>query len=104
MFTPGLNDAVRTSALTPLTEEPGPEMVPDWNNIGIFATGIALGVVLGATAALLVAPSSGRELRGRVARKFGRGGDSDSVWDELAGEFARAKAKLTRANDRDDED
>lgn len=99
MFTPGLNDQVRTSALTPLTEEPGPEMVPDWNNIGIFATGIALGVVLGATVALLVAPESGRELRGRVARKFGRG-DTDSVWDELAGELARAKDHLARAREK----
>ena len=104
MFTTGLNDPVRTSALIPLTEEPGPEMVPDWDNIGIFATGLALGVVLGATAALLVAPGSGRELRGRVARKFGRGGDADSVWDELAGELARAKAHLAGDEEKSSDD
>ena len=83
----------RKSALTPLIEEPAPEMVPDWNNIGLFATGIALGAVLGATVALFVAPGSGKELRGRVARRFGRGGRDGSVWEELADELARAERR-----------
>ncbi|MDQ6717262.1 MAG: YtxH domain-containing protein [Gemmatimonadota bacterium] len=104
MFTSGLDDSGRKPALTPLTEEPVPEMVPDWTNIGVFATGIALGALLGATVALLVAPESGSELRGRVARKFGRGGDDESVWDELAGELARAKADLARAIETKRED
>jgi len=86
----------RGSALTPLTEEPAPEMVPDWNNIGLFATGIALGAVLGATLALFVAPASGSELRGRVARRLGRG-KGESVWDELAAELAQAKDSIARA-------
>lgn len=92
MFTTGLDSAERKSALLPLTEEPGPEMVPDWNNIGLFATGIALGAVLGAAIALFVSPASGRELRGRVARRLGRGGNEGSVWEELADELARAKS------------
>ncbi len=104
MFTSGLNEAARTSALTPLTEEPGPEMVPDWNNIGIFATGIALGAIIGAAVALFVAPASGRDLRQRVAGKFGRGGNDDTVWDDLAGELARAKESLARAVENTTED
>src|SRR4051794_33432859 len=93
MFASSIEDGRRKSALIPLTEPP-PEMVADWNQIGLFATGIALGAVLGATVALLVAPASGRELRGRVARKFGRGSDDDSVWDQLADELAQAEREL----------
>lgn len=86
------------SALTPLTEAPEPEMVPDWNNIGIFATGVALGAVLGATVALLVAPASGRDLRERVARRLGRG-SNESVWEQLADELADAKSRLLDSDD-----
>src|SRR5438094_17127 len=85
MFTTGMDATEHRSALTPLTEAPEPEMVPDWNNIGIFATGIALGAVLGATVALLVSPASGRELRERVARRLGRG-ENQSVWEQFSAE------------------
>ena len=95
MFTSSIEDGRRKSALVPLTEQP-PEMVADWDHIGLFATGIALGAVLGATVALLVAPASGRELRSRVARRLGRGGEDDSVWEELADELARAKRRLVK--------
>lgn len=98
MFTAGIDTQERKSALTPL-KEPPPEMVPDWNNIGIFATGLALGVALGAAAALFSAPASGREMRERVKRKFGRGGDGDSVWEELADELARAERELAEAEE-----
>jgi len=94
MFTNAINDEGGQSALTPLTEEPAPQMVPDWTHIGLFATGIALGTVLGATAALLVAPASGRTLRHRFARKFRRGPDDSSVWNELADELANAEVEL----------
>lgn len=104
MFTTGMDAADRKSALTPLTEEPGAEMVADWNNIGLFATGIALGAVLGATLALFVAPGSGREMRGRVARRFGRGGGDGSVWEELADELAAAERELVQAEERKPED
>lgn len=97
MFGTGIEDGRRKSALVPLTEAP-PELVPDWNHIGIFATGIALGAVLGATVALLVAPASGRAIRNRVARKFGRGG-SESVWEELADELAEAERELAKVDE-----
>lgn len=104
MFTGEIDTQERRSALTPLTEEPAPEMIPDWDNIGIFATGLALGVALGAAAALLVAPASGRELRSRVARKFGRGSRDESVWNDLAEELAKADRGLGKAEERADED
>ena len=97
MFTGNIEDGRRKSALVPLTEQP-PEMVADWDHIGLFATGIALGAVLGATVALLVAPASGREIRGRVARKFGRGDHDGSVWDDLADELAKAERELAKAD------
>jgi hypothetical protein len=96
MFTTGIEDGRRKSALIPLTEPP-PEMVADWNHIGIFATGIAVGAVLGATVALFVAPASGSEIRGRFARKLGRGRNDQSVWEDLADELARAERELAAA-------
>jgi hypothetical protein len=100
IFATDTEEGRRKSALIPLTEPP-PELVADWDHIGLFATGIALGAVLGATVALLVAPASGRELRGRVARKFGRGG-GDSVWEDLADELAKAERELANAGEASD--
>lgn len=99
MFTNGIEDGRRRSALVPLTEPP-PDMVADWNHIGIFATGIALGAVLGAMAALLTAPASGSEFRGRFARKLGRGRDDQSVWDDLADELAEAERELAKVDEK----
>ena len=72
----------------PAAEEFRGEMVPDWNNIGLFTAGIAVGAILGAATALLFAPASGDETRHRIARRV-RGGDDD-VWDALAAELERA--------------
>ena len=67
------------------------ETVPDWNNIGLFAAGIAVGAILGASAALLWAPASGDETRERIGRRVRRlRGDDDDVWDQLAAELERA--------------
>ena len=66
------------------------ETVPDWNNIGLFTAGIALGAILGATVALLWAPASGDETRHRIGRRVrGLRGDED-VWAELAEELELA--------------
>lgn len=104
MFSSVMDADERKSALTPLTEEPAPAMVPDWNNIGLFATGIALGVVLGATVALLVAPASGEELRSRVARRFRGDRGDDSVWEELAAELARAESEAAKIEEKELDD
>src|SRR3954471_25071191 len=68
------------------------ETVPDWNNIGLFTAGIALGAILGASVALLFAPASGEETRELIGRRV-RGERDDEVWDELAAELARAAAE-----------
>ena len=67
--------------------------VPDWNNIGLFAAGIAVGAVLGAAAALLMAPATGEETRHSISRRVRRLRGDDDVWDELAEELERAAAE-----------
>src|SRR5678815_4632669 len=69
------------------------ETVPDWNNIGLFTAGIALGAILGASVALLWAPASGEETRQRISRRVRGLGDDDDVWDELARELALAASE-----------
>jgi len=74
------------------------ERVPDWNNIGLFTAGVLVGGVLGATIALLIAPATGEETRGRIAGKIRRDEDDDeSLWDELAEELERAAAERGEA-------
>ena len=65
-------------------------MVPDWNAIGLFTAGIAVGAILGATVALLMAPASGDETRDRIGRRVRRLRGNDDVWDDLAEELERA--------------
>ena len=69
------------------------ETVPDWNNIGLFAAGIAVGAVLGAAVALLMAPATGEETRHSISRRVRRLRGDDDVWDELADELQRAAAE-----------
>ena len=69
------------------------ETVPDWNNIGLFTAGVAVGAVLGAVVALLVAPASGDETRHSIARRVRNLSGSDDVWDELAEELELAAAE-----------
>lgn len=66
------------------------DMVPDWNNIGLFTAGIAVGAILGAAVALLIAPASGEETRHSISRRVRRLRGDDDVWDELAEELERA--------------
>ncbi len=69
------------------------ETVPDWNNIGLFTAGIAVGAILGATVALLLAPASGGEMRHGIARRVRNLRGDDDAWDELAEELERAAAE-----------
>jgi hypothetical protein len=66
------------------------ETVPDWNNIGLFTAGIALGAILGASVALLWAPASGDETRERIGRRVRGERDQEDIWDELARELELA--------------
>ncbi|MEO6526872.1 MAG: hypothetical protein ABIP93_09635 [Gemmatimonadaceae bacterium] len=73
----------------------------DWREIAIFGAGLALGLALGAGAALLAAPRSGEEtrsaLRGRARRlqraTARRGRDA---WGELGDELRGAANSLRR--------
>ena len=69
------------------------ETVPDWNNIGLFTAGIAVGAILGATVALMLAPASGEETRHSIARRVRNLRGDDDVWDELARELELAAAE-----------
>jgi hypothetical protein len=69
------------------------ETVPDWNNIGLFTAGIAVGAILGATVALLLAPASGDETRHSIARRVRNLRGEDDIWDELAQELELAAAE-----------
>jgi hypothetical protein len=70
------------------------ETVPDWDNIGLFTAGIAVGAILGAAVALLFAPGSGGETRHSIARRVRSLRGDDDVWDELAEELERAAAGI----------
>jgi YtxH-like protein len=70
------------------------ENVPDWDNIGLFTAGIAVGAILGAAVALLFAPGSGDETRHSIARRVKSLRGDDDVWDELAEELERAAAEI----------
>jgi hypothetical protein len=74
----------------PAADEFRGEMVPDWNNIGLFTAGIAVGAILGAATALLFAPASGGEFRHRISRRVRRDSVDEDVWDALAAELERA--------------
>jgi hypothetical protein len=73
----------------------------DWQQVAIFGAGVALGIAVGAGAALLAAPYSGRETRAVLIAKAGRLGRSTSrrsrdVWDDLRDEIRGAQRALQR--------
>src|ERR1700730_17223103 len=70
------------------------ETIPDWNNIGLFTAGVAVGAILGATVALLLAPASGDETRHSISRRVRTLRGNDDAWDDLAEELERAAAEM----------
>ena len=83
------------------TADEGDYHETDWQQVAIFGAGLALGLALGAGAALLTAPQSGEEtraaLRGR-ARRIGRTTSrrSRDAWADLRDELQSAKLALRR--------
>jgi gas vesicle protein len=70
----------------------------DWQRAGVFGAGLAIGVLLGAGAALLAAPASGFETRTRLARSARRAGDRVvDRWDDLATDVGRSAKRGARA-------
>lgn len=74
----------------------------EWRQVAILAVGLAIGLVAGASTALLVAPQSGEETRAAIARRGRRiGRRTHDAWDDLRDElrFAtrRGRRKVRRA-------
>ena len=77
----------------------------DWQQVAIFGAGLALGIALGAGAALLTAPRTGSETRavlrsraGRLRRSTTRRGHD--AWDDLRDELAGAARAFKRRRNR----
>lgn len=65
----------------------------DWTRVTVFGAGIAIGALIGAGAALLLAPSTGYETRTRIARRARQaGGRAADQWEGVSDEL-RHKAK-----------
>ncbi len=79
------------------------ETVPDWQQIGTFVAGLGIGAAVGAAVALLWAPASGEDTRGRIRSKFSRAGD-ESLWESLGHELKRAAAKRKPIDDEEVEE
>ena len=75
---------------------------PSRNN-GTLLTGIAIGVVIGAGIALLLAPRSGADTRYQIGRGLKRvrrrGRDA---WDDLRDELSQARRSLMRATRKEE--
>jgi gas vesicle protein len=77
----------------------------DWERLAIFGVGLALGIAVGAGAALLTAPQTGAEARtallaqaGRLKRRTSRRGRD--AWDELRDEIRGMRRNLRRRRAR----
>jgi hypothetical protein len=78
----------------------------DWEHVGLLGAGLLVGALVGAGAALLLAPQSGLETRSEIRRRarFARHRATDA-WSDLADELAavarrgrrRARRALRRA-------
>ncbi|GJG85102.1 hypothetical protein tb265_02830 [Gemmatimonadetes bacterium T265] len=65
----------------------------DWGQVGVFGAGIAIGALIGAGAALLLAPATGYETRTRLARRARQaGGRAADRWDDVSDDL-RHKAQ-----------
>jgi hypothetical protein len=80
-------------------EEDEDEMDSDRGGFGVagFAVGLALGAVLGASVALLMAPAAGDVTRHRLRRRFRHARHlAEEKWDDLA-DRARKEVKKVRS-------
>ena len=103
---PGIiNASVALSSDDGLPEVEAPTGSPydettDWGRVGTLAAGIVIGAVIGAGAALLLAPQSGQATRKSMGKAVHRGRDrAGEAWDSLSDELwwqARSKKKALR--------
>jgi hypothetical protein len=74
----------------------------DWEHVGLVGAGLLVGALVGAGAALLLAPQSGHETRAAIRRRaVGARHRATDAWDDLASELAavarRGRRRATRA-------
>lgn len=74
----------------------------DWARVGVFSAGIAIGTLIGAGAALLLAPATGYETRARLTSRAksarGRAAERlDDVSDELRDRARHGARRVKRA-------
>ena len=73
----------------------------DSRHLGKLITGVALGLVVGATVALMFAPGPGVRTRRKLRRAVKQAGwRSRDAWDDLRIELRRATRHLKRARQR----
>jgi hypothetical protein len=89
--------------MTPLRERPG--LGGRTDTLIAFAAGVAVGLTIGAGAALLFAPQAGTDTRRAIARKGRRlSRQGHDAWDDLRDELSRAARRgrqvLTRRRRR----
>ena len=86
------------SALRPLASRPKLDTSDRRENAIVFAAGVAIGVALGASAALLFAPQSGIDTRRAIVRGGRRlGVRGREAWDDLRVELSRAASRARRS-------
>ena len=82
--------------ITEATGEPFTRSL-EWGDAGLFGAGIAIGVMIGAGAALLFAPQSGSETRDDIARgtrDFGY--RATDAWEDLRDELRQAANRSSK--------
>ena len=96
-----LGARLRRSERTHPTDDAAPAMDTesgtDWGRVGVFGAGLAVGVLLGAGTALLLAPHTGLETRVRLSRGARHAGDRVTErWDDLAEAVRRGASRGQR--------
>lgn len=97
----GKRDPSRSRAAGAGKRPPARRNESDWLQVAVFGAGLALGIFVGAGAALLTAPQSGREARSEIrayARRKRRalGRRSRDAWLDLQDELRDAANALRR--------
>jgi gas vesicle protein len=89
------SEAQREAAMKRANAE---ELDVDWMQVGTFSAGVAVGALLGAAAALLLAPHSGAATRRAIGRRarFLRE-DARDAWDDLGDGLRDARREAQRA-------
>ncbi len=73
-------------------------VAPRARHSGTLVAGVAIGLLVGAGLALLLAPQSGRDVRRLLGRGLRRAGNRGrDAWEDLGDELRRARRQLRRA-------